>query len=168
MKLEIPDNLFDEESLQNTPDRFKRFLEEWNDNKEFRFTKFKNEGYNQMIILRDIDFYSLCTHHALPFYGRVYIGYIPDKEICGISKLARVVDKFASQPQLQERMTQQIADFIDKELKPQGVMVIIEGIHLCMRMRGIKKQNSVMTTSAIKGVFEQESTRDEFLKLAKL
>ena len=121
-----------------------------------------------MVILRDIDFYSLCTHHALPFYGRISIGYIPGKKICGISKLARVVDKFASQPQLQERMTQQIADFIDKELKPQGVMVVVEGIHLCMRMRGIKKQNSVMVTSAIKGNFEQERTREEFLKLAKL
>lgn len=165
MIIEIPDELFDEESLQNTPKRIKRFMEEWERNKEFNFTTFDNPNYDQMVILKDIDFYSLCEHHLLPFYGKAHIGYIPDKKICGISKLARVVDKFASKPQLQERLTQEIADFIEEKLQPQGVMVVIEGIHLCMRMRGVKKPNSVMVTSAIKGVFKKQDAREEFLRL---
>jgi len=169
MIIEIPDELFDEESLKNTPKRIERFKEEWKKAQNFKFTTFENPNYDQMIILKDIDFYSLCQHHLLPFYGKAHIGYIPDKKICGISKLARVVDKFASKPQLQERLTQEIADFIEKRLKPKGVMVVIEGIHLCMRMRGVKKPNSVMVTSAIRGVFrnppEGYNPREEFLKL---
>lgn len=169
MKLEISDKLFDKESLENTPNRFKRFLEEWDGNKDFKFTMFDNPNCDQMVILKDIDFYSLCTHHILPFYGKVHIGYIPDKKICGISKLARVVDKFASKPQLQEKMTQEIVDYIEKELRPQGIICVVEGIHLCMRMRGIKKQNSTMVTSAIKGIFRNPpkglNPREEFLRL---
>ena len=165
MKIEISDSLFDEESKRNTPKRIERFKKEWKKNQNFKFTIFDNPGYDQMIILKDIDFYSLCEHHLLPFYGKIHIGYIPNKKICGISKLARTVDKFASKPQLQERLTQEIADYIEKKLKPQGVIVIVEGIHLCMRMRGIKKDNAVMITSAIRGSFKNLETRQEFFAL---
>jgi len=165
MKIEYPDKYFTEEEMENTQGRHKKFLEEWEENNDFNFTVFKNPDYNQMIVLKDIDFFSLCSHHLLPFTGKVHIGYIPDKRICGISKLARVVDKFASRPQIQERMTQEIADYLEHKLNPLGVMVVVEGQHLCMKMRGVKKLNSVMITSAIKGVFEKQDVRDEFLKL---
>ena len=165
MKLEINDKFFNKEELDNTENRWKRFMKEWESNKEFKFTIFDNPNYDQMVILKNIDFYSLCSHHLLPFYGKVSIGYIPDKKICGISKLARLVDKIANRPQIQERMTQEIADYIQKELNPKGVMVIVKGVHLCMRMRGIKKQNAEMVTSAIKGVFEKQESREEFMRL---
>lgn len=163
MEINIPDSYFDEESLKNTPKRIEKFIKEWKNNQNFNFTTFPNPNYDQMIVLKDIDFYSLCEHHLLPFYGRIHIGYIPNERICGISKLARVVDMFASRPQLQERLTQQIANYIEKELEPKGVMVVVEGIHLCMRMRGVKKPNSVMITSALKGVFGKLKVREEFL-----
>lgn len=125
--------------------------------------------YNGMVILRDIDFYSLCSHHLLPFYGKVHVAYIANDKIVGISKLARVVDVFSRRLQVQERMTEQIAEFLVDVLKPQGVIVVAEGIHLCMRMRGVQKQNSVMTTSAVRGVFLTEpGVREEFLKLLGL
>lgn len=168
MQINISDELFSEEELKNTPDRIKRFLDEWRGNDKFKFTVFDNPGYDQMIILKDIDFASLCSHHLLPFIGKVHIGYIPAKKICGISKLARVVDKFASRPQVQENLTQQIADFIVEQLKPIGVMVVIEAQHQCMQIRGVKKANSIMVTSAIKGVFkEDKKTRMEFMELIK-
>jgi len=165
MELKLDDSLFNEEELQNTPSRYEGFLEEWASNNQFKFTTFDNPGYNQMVILKDIDFSSLCSHHLLPFHGVAHIGYIPGSKICGISKLARVVDKFASRPQIQERMTQEIADFIEMELQPAGVMVVVSAQHDCMRIRGVKKQNSQMVTSAIKGEFCKAETRNEFLKL---
>jgi len=167
MKIEIKDKYFNKEELENTPKRIKRFMKELESNSDFKFTVFDNPGYDQMVILKDIEFYSFCSHHLLPFIGKAHVGYIPNKKICGISKLARVVDKFASRPQLQERLTQEIADFIKKELKPKGVMVVIEAQHLCMKMRGIKKQNSVMVTSSLKGAFNKQEVRDEFLKLIR-
>jgi GTP cyclohydrolase I len=112
MQIEIPDEYFTNEELTNTPLRIARFMQEWKSKKEFNFTVFNNENYDQMILLKDIEFASLCAHHLLPFHGKVHIGYIPDKKICGISKLARVVDMFASKPQIQEGMTQEIADFL--------------------------------------------------------
>lgn len=165
MKLELPDSLFNEEELQNTPNRYAGFLTEWAGNNNFNFTVFDNPGYDQMVILKDIDFSSLCSHHLLPFHGVAHVGYIPGSKICGISKLARVVDKFASRPQIQEQMTQEIADFIEEQLQPKGVMVIVSAQHDCMRIRGVKKQNSHMVTSAIKGEFKNAEARNEFLKL---
>lgn len=167
MELNIPDELFNEEELKNTPKRYEGFLEEWAGNSNFKFTVFDNPGYDQMIVLKNIDFSSLCSHHLLPFHGVAHVGYIPDLKICGISKLARVIDKFASRPQIQERMTQEIADFIDEKLQPKGVMVIVSAQHDCMRIRGVKKQNSHMVTSAIKGEFRKNEARNEFLKLVE-
>lgn len=166
MKIEVNDEYFDNESLQNTPRRWERIWKEFSSNHEFTFTTFPGEC-DEMVILKDIDFYSFCSHHILPFYGKVHIAYIPNKVICGLSKLARTVDKYASRPQLQERMTQQIADFLMDKLDAKGVMVVCEGIHLCMRMRGVKKQNATMVTSAIKGVFMKPEVRNEFLRLIK-
>ena len=165
MKLTLNDSLFNEEELQNTPSRYEGFLKEWAGNNNFNFTIFDNPGYDQMVILKDIDFSSLCSHHLLPFHGVAHVGYIPGSKICGISKLARVLDKFASRPQIQEQMTQEIADFIEEQLQPKGVMVIVSAQHDCMRIRGVKKQNSHMVTSAIKGEFKNAEARNEFLKL---
>ncbi len=166
MKLELPDNLFNEEEIQNTPTRYQGFLNEWARNDELKFTVFENPGYDQLIILKDIDFSSLCSHHVLPFHGRAHIGYLPGEKICGISKLARVVDKFASRPQIQEKMTNEIADFLENNLKPRGCIVVIEAGHDCMRIRGVKKPASCMITSAVRGEFHRNpSLKDEFLKL---
>ncbi len=120
--------------------------------------------YDEMVIVRDIEFYSLCEHHMLPFMGRVHVAYIPDGKVLGISKIPRIVEMFARRLQVQERMTRQIADFIRDLLKPQGVAVVVEGLHLCMMMRGVKKHNARMTTSAMHGAFRANlATRQEFL-----
>ncbi|MFZ3070374.1 MAG: GTP cyclohydrolase I FolE [Anaerolineaceae bacterium] len=120
--------------------------------------------YDEMVIVRGIEFYSLCEHHMLPFFGYVHVAYIPSGKVIGLSKIPRIIDMFARRLQVQERMTQQIADFIQESLHPEGVAVVVEGKHLCMMMRGIKKQNSSMTTSAMLGAFRtQHSTRMEFL-----
>ena len=126
--------------------------------------KFK-EDYNQMVIVKDINFYSLCEHHMLPFYGKPHVAYIPNGYITGLSKIARVVDIFSHRLQVQERMTMQIKDCIQEALEPQGVMVVIEAKHLCMQMRGVEKENSITTTSDFSGAFNQAKTREEFLKL---
>ncbi|WP_372752679.1 GTP cyclohydrolase I FolE [Mariniflexile sp.] len=123
------------------------------------------ECYNEMVIVKDIELYSLCEHHMLPFFGKVHIGYIPNGQIVGLSKLPRVVDVFARRLQVQERLTEQILDCINDTLKPQGVAVVIEASHMCMMMRGVQKQNSVTTTSGFRGQFEKIETRNEFLKL---
>jgi GTP cyclohydrolase I len=125
------------------------------------------EQYSEMIVVRDIDFYSLCEHHILPFFGRAHVAYIPNGKILGLSKLARIVDVFARRLQVQERLTDQIADAIMDVLRPTGVGVVIEAAHFCMMMRGVEKQNSRTVTSALRGIFRDDSkTRDEFLRLA--
>jgi GTP cyclohydrolase IA len=125
------------------------------------------EEYNQMVIVKDIDFFSLCEHHMLPFYGKVHVAYIPNGFITGLSKIPRVVDVFSHRLQVQERLTHQIKDCIEHTLKPLGVMVVIEAEHMCMQMRGVEKQHSITTTSAIGGAFLQAKTREEFMNLIK-
>jgi GTP cyclohydrolase I len=128
--------------------------------------KFK-EDYSQMVIVKNIDFYSLCEHHMLPFFGKVHVAYIPNGYITGLSKIARVVDIFSHRLQVQERMTLQIKECIQETLNPLGVMVVVEAQHMCMQMRGIEKQNSVTTTSDFTGVFNQAKTREEFMNLIR-
>lgn len=123
------------------------------------------EKYNQMVIVKDIDFFSLCEHHMLPFYGKVHVAYIPNGNITGLSKIARVVDIFSHRLQVQERMTLQIKDCIQETLKPLGVMVVVEAKHMCMQMRGVEKQNAITTTSDFSGAFNQAKTREEFMNL---
>lgn len=123
------------------------------------------ESYNEMVIVKDIELYSLCEHHILPFFGKAHIAYIPNGYIVGLSKLPRIVDVFARRLQVQERLTEQILDCINDTLKPQGVAVVIEASHMCMMMRGVQKQNSLTTTSGFRGQFEKIETRNEFLKL---
>ena len=123
------------------------------------------EDYRQMVIVRDINFYSLCEHHMLPFYGKVHVAYIPNGQVTGLSKIARVVDCFSHRLQIQERMTKQIRECIQEALNPLGVMVVIEDQHMCMQMRGVEKQGSITTTSDFCGAFNQAKTREEFLQL---
>ena len=125
------------------------------------------EKYDQMVIVKDIDVFSLCEHHMLPFYGKAHVAYIPNGYITGLSKIARVVDIFSHRLQVQERLTQQIKDCIQETLKPQGVMVVIEAKHMCMQMRGVEKQNSITTTSDYSGVFNSLNTRQEFMSLLR-
>lgn len=127
-----------------------------------------NEDCDQMVVVKDIEFYSLCEHHLLPFFGKVHIAYIPNGKITGLSKLPRVVDVFARRLQLQERLTNQIKDCIQQTLQPQGVMVVIEAEHMCMQMRGVQKMHSMTITSAFSGVFEEQPTREEFMNLIRL
>ena len=124
-----------------------------------------DENHNQMVIVKDIELFSLCEHHMLPFYGRAHIAYIPNGKIVGLSKLARVVDVYARRLQVQERLTIQVRDALQQALNPLGVAVVIEAKHLCMMMRGVSKQNSVTTTSAFTGEFEKQTTRSEFINL---
>ncbi len=124
------------------------------------------EDYSEMIVMKDVDFYSMCEHHMLPFFGKAHIAYLPKGKIVGISKLARLVDVYARRLQVQERMTTQIASLLMEKLTPEGVAVVVEAEHLCMRMRGVEKQNSYVVTSAMFGVFrEKQETRDEFMNL---
>jgi len=123
------------------------------------------ESYKEMVIVKDIELYSLCEHHILPFFGKAHIAYIPDGHIVGLSKLPRIVDVFSRRLQVQERLTEQILDCINDTLKPQGVAVVIEASHMCMMMRGVQKQNSTTTTSGFRGAFKNIETRSEFLKL---
>ena len=125
------------------------------------------EKYSQMVIVKDIDFFSLCEHHMLPFYGKVHVAYIPNGYITGLSKIARVVDIYSHRLQVQERMTLQIKDCIPETLKPLGVMVVVEAKHMCMQMRGVEKQNAITTTSDFSGAFNQAKTREEFMNLLR-
>ena len=160
------------EGLIETPKRVAKAYEKlfggYEQNPKEILTVFDGENYDEMIICKDIDFYSNCEHHILPFFGKVHIGYIPNNKIVGISKLPRIVDIFARRLQNQERLTQQIAETLNELISPKGVGVVIEAKHLCMMSRGVQKQNSTMTTSATIGLFKKNAkTRSEFLKLIK-
>jgi len=166
MILEIPNKYFDREALDNTERRWDDFIKDWLTTTELHeIVTFKNSGYDQMIIDTGEDF-SICSHHILPIMFDYYVGYIPDKRLCGLSKIARVVRNFAHRPQMQEKLTQEIADFLNKNLKPKGVIVVIKGIHLCKKMRGVRVPGK-MITSAVKGVFatNEENCKEEFLRL---
>ncbi len=160
----------DRDGLLKTPERAAKamqFLTQGYDQDAAEILKsamFK-ESYNEMVIVKDIELYSLCEHHILPFFGKAHIAYIPNGHIVGLSKIPRIVDVFARRLQVQERLTEQILDCINDTLKPQGVAVVIEASHMCMMMRGVQKQNSVTTTSGFRGAFKNMETRTEFLKL---
>lgn len=159
------------EGLLNTPKRvaeaykfltagYQKDIEEVLNNAIF------NEKYDEMVLVKNIDFYSMCEHHMLPFYGKVHVAYIPNGKIVGLSKIPRIVEVFARRLQVQERMTQQIADTLEKYLQPIGVAVVSEAYHMCMMMRGVEKQNSSATASAMHGVFKDDAkTRNEFINL---
>lgn len=159
------------EGLQRTPLRVARAMLDLTRGYEqdavsiLRSAIFHEDGCNQMVIVKDINFYSLCEHHMLPFYGCVHVAYIPNGEVTGLSKIPRVVDVFSHRLQLQERLTKQIREAIQEALHPQGVMVVVEAQHMCMQMRGVEKQGSVTTTSDFCGAFNQAKTREEFLSL---
>jgi len=159
----------DREGLKRTPERVARMYTELLSGYSVDPAAIINDAlfevkYDEMVIVRDIEFYSLCEHHMLPFLGRVHVAYIPNGKVIGLSKIPRIVDLFARRLQVQERMTRQIADFIRDLLHPQGVAVVVEGLHLCMMMRGVRKHNARMTTSAMHGAFRANlATRQEFL-----
>jgi GTP cyclohydrolase I len=158
------------EGLAKTPERIAKSLQYMTQGYQVDATailnaaKFK-ESYSEMVIVKDIELYSLCEHHMLPFFGKAHVAYIPDGYITGLSKIARVVDCFARRLQVQERLTHQILNAIQETLQPLGVAVVIEAQHLCMMMRGVQKQNSVTTTSAFSGQFGENATRSEFIRL---
>jgi GTP cyclohydrolase I len=135
---------------------------------EPKVTTFPNdERYSAMVMEKQIPFYSMCSHHFVPFYGHAHIAYVPNDQILGLSKFARILEFYAKRPQLQERLTEQVANFFDAKLKPQGVMVVIEARHLCVEMRGVKKPGAMTVTSAIRGIFHQKPVREEFLDLLR-
>ena len=162
----------DREGLIKTPTRVAKAMQYLTsgyqqDPEEILRSALFRENYRQMVIVKDIDLFSLCEHHLLPFFGKAHVAYIPDGYITGLSKIARVVDVFARRLQVQERLTLQIKECIQKTLNPMGVMVVIEAQHMCMQMRGVEKQNSVTTTSDFTGVFKEQKTREEFIALIK-
>ncbi|MGZ0017872.1 GTP cyclohydrolase I FolE [Yeosuana sp. AK3] len=167
--IDLGEDIF-RDGLQKTPERAAKamqFLTQGYHQDPVKILKsamFK-ESYNEMVLVKDIELYSLCEHHILPFFGKAHIAYIPNGYIVGLSKLPRIVDVFARRLQVQERLTEQILDCINDTLKPQGVAVVIEAAHMCMMMRGVQKQNSITTTSGFRGQFEKSETRNEFLKL---
>lgn len=160
----------DREGLEKTPMRAAKamkFLTEGyeKDPKQILQSAMFKEDYNEMVIVKDIELYSLCEHHMLPFFGKAHIAYIPNGKIVGLSKIPRVVDVFSRRLQVQERLTEQVLDCINETLEPVGVGVVIEASHMCMMMRGVQKQNSTTTTSGFRGSFKERDTRNEFLKL---
>lgn len=168
--LEIIGEDISREGLDKTPERVAKAMQFLlqgykTDPVEILQSAMFREDYRQMVIVKDIEIYSLCEHHLLPFFGKAHVAYIPNGTITGLSKIARVVDVFARRLQVQERLTTQIKDCIHHTLKPMGVAVVIEAQHLCMQMRGIQKQHSITTTSDFTGAFQKNATRDEFIKL---
>jgi GTP cyclohydrolase I len=162
----------DDPNLADTPQRVARAYRELfaglEEGAEPELRTFPNEErYSQVVTVSGIPFHSLCAHHFLPFFGTAHVAYVPGERIVGLSKLARVVEFYARRPQVQERLTEQIIDLLDRRLQPQGAMVVVQARHFCMEMRGIRKAGALTTTSAIRGVFEQEKTRQEFLMLLR-
>lgn len=160
------------EGLEKTPMRVAKAMQiltrgYYQDAEKVLLDALFEEKYNQMVIVKDIDFFSLCEHHMLPFYGKVHVAYIPNGYITGLSKIARVVDIFSHRLQVQERMTLQIKECIQQTLKPLGVMVVVEAKHMCMQMRGVEKRNAITTTSDFSGAFNQAKTREEFMNLLR-
>jgi GTP cyclohydrolase I len=160
------------DGLEKTPERVERSLEFLTkgyreDPMEILHGALFEVAYDEMVIVKDIEMYSLCEHHMLPFFGKVHVAYIPDGKVIGLSKAPRLVDVFARRLQVQERLTRQIAEAIQEAIHPQGVGVVIEARHLCMMMRGVEKQNSSTVTSAMLGVFQKQNTRTEFLSLIR-
>lgn len=160
----------DRQGLLKTPERAAKAMQYLTqgyqqDAEEILKSALFDEDYSEMVIVKDIELYSLCEHHILPFFGKAHIAYIPNGKIVGLSKIPRVVDIFSRRLQVQERLTDQIVNTINRVLKPEGVAVVIEASHMCMMMRGVQKQNSVTTTSAFRGTFKNMETRNEFLKL---
>lgn len=156
------------EGLKETPKRFLKYLMETLDKEEFTFTTFDSEGYDQMIIVKDIVFYSFCEHHIAPILGKATVAYIPNNKIVGLSKIPRTVEYYASNLQNQERITSQIADRLTKELDPKGVAVYITARHMCMEMRGVKSRSSETSTMKLTGAFlENNDTRNEFVQAIK-
>lgn len=158
------------EGLQKTPERVAKALQYLThgydlDPKAILEGALFNEEYNEMVIVKDIEVYSMCEHHMLPFFGKAHVAYIPNGKIVGLSKIPRIVDAFARRLQVQERLTNEIRDCIQDVLKPKGVAVVIEASHMCMQMRGVQKQNSTTTSSSFTGAFEKDSTRKEFISL---
>ncbi len=160
----------DREGLLKTPERASKAMKfltkgyEMDPKQILQSAMFK-ENYNEMVIVKDIELYSLCEHHMLPFFGKAHIAYIPNGQIVGLSKIPRVVDVFSRRLQVQERLTEEILNCINDTLQPEGVAVVIEASHMCMMMRGVQKQNSTTTTSGFRGTFKERDTRNEFLKL---
>lgn len=158
----------DREGLKETPKRYIKFLEEFLSPPQYNFTTFDAEGYDEMIIESEIPFQSLCEHHCAPFWGIGTIAYIPNKKIVGLSKLARCLEAFSRRLQNQERITMQVADFIESQLEPKGVAVLLKARHTCMEMRGVRKSGVWTTTSCLRGCFKEDfNCRNEFLQLAK-
>ncbi|MBT5016783.1 GTP cyclohydrolase I FolE [Candidatus Peregrinibacteria bacterium] len=158
------------EGLIDTPKRvaksYEKLFSGYNKNPAEVVTVFDNEGYDEMVIARDIEFYSFCEHHMIPFFGKAHIGYIPNDKIIGVSKMPRILEIFARRLQNQERLTSQVANSLMELLKPKGVGVVLEAKHLCMMARGVEKQNSMMVTSTVRGLFKKNlNTRTEFLRL---
>jgi len=158
------------EGLEKTPERVAKAMQYLThgyglDPLEILKTALFTEDHQQMIVVKDIEVYSMCEHHMLPFFGKAHVAYIPNGKIVGLSKIPRIVDAFARRMQVQERLTDQIKDCIQAALEPLGVAVVIEAQHMCMQMRGIQKQNSVTTTSSFTGAFEKDKTRKEFISL---
>lgn len=167
LKLDLSDP-----NYEKTPERVaKMYLEMFHglrEGSEPKITTFPNdEGYHHMVIEKEVPFYSMCAHHFVPFYGHAHIAYIPEAEVIGLSKLPRILEFFAKRPQLQERLTEQVAEFLWTKLEPQGVMVVIEARHLCVEMRGVKKAGALTTTSALRGCFADRLVREEFLALLR-
>ena len=157
-------------NLRDTPRRFARMyleiFEGLDEDNEPDITMFPNDdGFDNMVAMTDISFYSMCAHHLLPFWGKVHVGYIPTAQIVGLSKLVRIVEYYARRPQIQERMTHQIVEYLERELSPKGSIVVVEARHLCMEMRGVKKPGAWATTSAVRGALKDRTTREEFLEL---
>ena len=156
------------EGLLDTPKRYVKFLKEFCTPDEFNMTTFENEGQkDEMIVVSNIPFFSLCEHHLAPFFGTASIAYIPDKKIVGLSKIPRTLDKFARKPQNQERITNDVANYLMEQLGAKGVGVVIKARHLCVEMRGVKKHDCYTTTSAMRGCFDEMNCRQEFLNLIK-